>query len=96
MEKEKVIKILEDVCEEIKKRYKVKRLGLFGSVVRGEESKGSDIDILTEFEDGADLFDLTGLTAFLEEKLKCEIDIVSRGGLREELRDSIEKEVAYI
>lgn len=96
MEKEKVIKILEDVCEEIKKRYKVKRLGLFGSIVRGEESKGSDIDILTEFEDGADLFDLTGLTAFLEEKLKCEIDIVSRSALREELRDSIEKEVAYI
>ena len=43
-------------------RYKAKEIGLFGSFVRGEQTASSDIDVLVEFEEEADLFDLIGLT----------------------------------
>jgi len=96
MNKSKIIKILEEVYSEIREKYKVRRIGLFGSVVKHTEDKDSDIDLLTEFEESADLLDLIGLSDFLEEKLNRKVDIVPREALREELRESIEKETAYI
>jgi predicted nucleotidyltransferase len=47
----KVIEILRSHEHEIRDRFAVRRIGLFGSLVRGEETKESDIDILVEFED---------------------------------------------
>ena len=47
----KVIEILRSHEQEIKGRFAMRRIGLFGSFVRGEETKASDIDILVEFED---------------------------------------------
>jgi len=52
--------------------------------------------LLTEFEESADLLDLIGLSDFLEEKLKRKVDIVPREALREELKESIEKEIAFL
>ncbi len=96
MNKSKIMKILEEVYSEIREKYKVRRIGLFGSVVKHTEDKDSDIDLLTEFEESADLLDLIGLSDFLEEKLKRKVDIVPREALREELRESIEKEIAFL
>ena len=96
MDKKEIIIILEEVYSEIREKYKVKRIGLFGSVVKHTENKVSDIDLLTEFEESADLLDLIGLSDFLSEKLKRKVDIVPREALREELKESIEKEVAFI
>ncbi len=96
MNKSKIIKILEEVYSEIREKYKVRRIGLFGSVVKHTEDKDSDIDLLTEFEESADLLDLIGLSDFLEEKLKRKVDIVPREALREELKESIEKEIAFL
>lgn len=90
--KEQVLKALEALRDEVQRRYKVKSLALFGSLVRGEQSTSSDIDILVEFEDGADLFDLVGLSAFLEERLQERVDIVPKRALRAELKDAILKE----
>jgi len=90
--KEQVLKALEALRDEVQRRYKVKSLALFGSLVRGEQSTSSDIDILVDFEDGADLFDLVGLSAFLEERLQERVDIVPKRALRAELKDAILKE----
>ncbi|MCJ7498390.1 MAG: nucleotidyltransferase domain-containing protein, partial [candidate division Zixibacteria bacterium] len=79
--KEGIIKILKGIKGELK-RYRVKKIELFGSVTRSEQSKTSDIDILADFEEHADLFDLSGLALFLEEKLKQKVDVVSRRALR--------------
>lgn len=80
----------------IKKQYRVRELELFGSNIRGNQKEDSDIDILVEFEEGADLFDLTGLAAFLEEQLKRKVDVVSKRALREELRESILRETVSV
>ena len=80
----------------IMKRYKAKEIELFGSIVRGEQSGASDIDLLVEFEEGADLFDLTGLAIFLEEELGRRVDVVPKRALREELRESVLKEAVLV
>lgn len=77
-------------------RYKTKEIGLFGSFVRGEQSDGSDVDLLVEFKEEADLFDLMGLTLHLEEELNRKVDVVPKRAIREELRESVFKEVIAV
>ncbi len=93
--KDEILKILEELREEIKKKYKAKAIGVFGSVIREEQKETSDIDVLVDFEDDADLFDLTGLALFLEDKLNQKVDVVSKGALREEIKEGVLKEVTY-
>jgi len=87
---------MRDLKPEIKKRFKAQEIQLFGSNVRGERKEGSDIDVLVEFEEGADLFDLVGLATFLEEELQRKVDVIPKQALREELRDSILREAVPI
>lgn len=77
-------------------RYKAKEIGLFGSFVRGEQDVNSDIDVLVDFEEEADLFDLMGLTLDLEEKLHRKVDVIPKRALRTELRGSILQEVMIL
>ena len=93
--KELLVRIRE-LKPKIMKRYKAKEIELFGSIVRGEQSGSSDIDLLVEFEEGADLFDLTGLAIFLEEELGRKVDVVPKRALREELRESVLKEAVLV
>lgn len=77
-------------------RYKAKEIGLFGSFARGEQHEGSDIDLLVDFEDSADLFDLVGLSDYLEEALQQKVDVVPKRALREELREAVLREVVTV
>ena len=81
---------------DLKKRFRLKEILLFGSIVRGEQREDSDIDVLVEFEEGADLFDLVGLANFLEEQLQRKVDVAPKRALREEFRDSILSEAVPI
>jgi len=94
--KEEVLQTLKVLKPEIRSRYKVKEIGLFGSFVRGEQGETSDIDLLVDFEEWADLFDLVALAQFLEERLQRKVDLVSTRALREELREQVLKEVAML
>lgn len=96
MLKKEIIEALGYIKEKIFRKYKVKKIGVFGSLVRGEAQENSDIDMLVQFEENADLFDFLGLALFLEEKLHHKIDIVPERALRSELKDSVLKDVAYI
>jgi uncharacterized protein len=94
--KDDLLKTFKALKPEITARYKVKEIGLFGSFARGEQSPASDVDILVDFEDGADLFDLVGLAQFLEERLQRKVDVVSRNALRAEILESVLREVATL
>ncbi len=82
--------------EVLRQRFKVKGMGIFGSFIRGDQKKGSDIDILVDFQEEADLFDLTGLGIFLEEKLNQKVDIIPRRSLKKEIKSSVLKEVISV
>ncbi len=77
---------------EAKQRFRVEIKGIFGSYVRGEQKEGSDLDVLVEFEQNANLLDLTGLADFLEEKLNIKVDVVPESAIREEIRSTVLKE----
>ena len=94
--KEDILEILHDLKGQLQKRFKVKNLWAFGSFVRGEQTEQSDIDILVDFAEGADLFDQIGLGLFLEEQFGHKVDIVSKRALRGELREIILKEAVAV
>jgi hypothetical protein len=86
---ENILTKLRELKPLITTRYKVKGISIFGSFVRGEQSANSDIDLLVEFDEGADLFDLIGLTLYLEETLQREVDVVPKHALRAEIKESV-------
>lgn len=94
--KEEAIAILNEHKEHLREKYKVNEISLFGSLIRGEQAKSSDIDVLVDLGEGADLFDLIGLALYLEEKLGQKVDVVPKRALREEIRDSVLKELIPI
>ncbi len=100
MNKEEVVKILQENRDKIKK-FGVKRIGIFGSAVRGELNESSDIDIVIEFEEGRGGFrDFGGVVEFLENLFKRDIDILTPGGIEsiriKSVRERIKKEVEYV
>ena len=96
-------KTLEEIIKAIKKRkkvlqekYKVKEIGIFGSYVRGEQTEKSDVDILVDFYELPDVFNLLKLERSLRGTLKCRVDVVRKQAIRKELRDKILSEAIRI
>jgi len=87
---------LKELKPAIMARYKAKEMSLFGSFVRGEQGANSDIDVLVDFEEEADLFDLVGLAVRLEEELQRRVDIIPKRALRPELREAVLREVVAL
>ena len=75
----------------ILKKYKIRRAGIFGSYVRREEKKSSDIDILIEPTKNMSLFDISGLKIELENVLGRKVDIISYKYIHPYLKDRILK-----
>ena len=67
----------------IRQKYKAEIKGIFGSYVRSDFHADSDLDLLVDFDDGADLVDYVNLQRFLEDRLECKVDVVSRHSCRE-------------
>jgi len=78
-----------DLVLNILKKYEVKRASLFGSIVRGEMTSESDIDLLVEFRGNKSLLDLAGLKIELEERLKCKVDVLTYDSLHPLLKKQI-------
>ena len=79
---------------DIKKRYGVKKIGIFGSYVRGEQTETSDVDLLVEFDEPT--FDnFMDLLFFLEELFGKDVDLITTSGMSPYIRPNIEKEVVW-
>ena len=71
------------------KKYGVVRAGIFGSYARGEQKKGSDIDMLIKVKRGISLLDLVDLEKVLELKLSKKVDLLTYGGIHPMLKERI-------
>ncbi len=91
----------DDVVTKIKanrqalKRYGVKSLALFGSTARNKMRKGSDVDILVQF-DKSTWTNYIGLKFYLQDLLGREIDLVTPKAIKPATRTSIEKDLLYV
>ena len=76
--------------------FKVQTIGIFGSYVRGEQKKKSDLDILVEFSEPIGLFKFVELEDFLSQELNLKVDLVMKNALKPRIKDSILKEAIYV
>lgn len=82
--------------EEIRKKFRVKEIGIFGSYIREEQKEKSDIDILVEFEAPIDFFTFLELEETLSKILNLKVDLVMKKSLKPELGKHILNEVIYV
>ena len=88
-ELERIIATLRENMPFLAERYGVKTLQVFGSYVRGEQKRRSDVDILVEFSDIIDLLDFINLERRLSELLGVKVDLVMKEALKPRLKDRI-------
>ena len=96
MDKQTVIMRLKENLEQIRQRFSVERLSVFGSVVRGEAGEDSDVDVLVVFEEKANFDIFMDLKFYLEELLGMGVDLVTDKALRPQVRRAIEKEMVDV
>jgi uncharacterized protein len=73
------------------------KVGIFGSYARGDNKKGSDIDILVEFKNAPSLLTLIKLENDLSDILGVKIDLVTTGSLKNKrIKKSIQKDLINI
>ena len=77
-------------------RYGVSVVAVFGSYVRGQQARQSDLDLLVEFLRPISLLELVGAEIYLTEVLGLKVDLVPKRDVRAELRDSILEEAVAL
>ena len=86
-----------EAIREATTRFNAANPRVFGSVARGEDSEGSDLDILVDALPGATLFDLGGLQVELEHLFGgIKVDLATPGGLRNSMRARVLAEAKAI
>jgi len=92
--REEILNFLRDHKQEFAANFSVRRIGLFGSFLRGESGEESDLDILVEMDQPT--FDhYMDLKFFLEEHLNRTVDLVLAETVKPRLKPIIAREVAY-
>jgi len=95
-ELEEITTILRQHLPELREQYKLKSLGLFGSYVRAEQRKRSDLDVLVEFEEAPTLLELSALQRHLSDLAGVKVDLVLKRTLKPAIGEVILSEAIYI
>lgn len=96
MSKSELLVLLGGQQETLKRQYAVKSLAIFGSAARDALGATSDVDLLVEFDTAPGFDGYMDLKFFLEELIGRPVDLVTRGGLRAELRARVEREAIHV
>jgi predicted nucleotidyltransferase len=82
--------------EDLRKHFAVSQIGIFGSFVRGEQQKTSDVDVLVDFARPVGFVTFIKLENRLEEILGRKVDLVTRKALKPHIGRRILDEVRYV
>ena len=88
--------ILTEIKSQLTDKYHISQLGIFGSYARGDSNSASDIDILVEYAQKPSLFDLIELQNYLSDRLQMKVDLVTKDGLKPQIKEKILAEVIYL
>lgn len=91
-----IIDRLRAVKGDVRDRFHVKKIGVFGSTVKGQRRPDSDVDILVEFSSPVSIFTFVHLREYVSERLGVRVDLVTEGGLHPLLKERIMGEVVYV
>ena len=93
--KEEILKTMKKELPYLKEKFKVRSIGIFGSYVRGEQTKTSDLDLLVEFDAPVGFFKFIDLEDYLSEKLRVKVDLVTPEALKPLIKSHIIEEAVY-
>ena len=96
MSRQEVLSTLQAQRTALHERFGVARLTLFGSVARDEGVKGSDVDLLVEFDKPVGLFSFLELQNHLEGLLGCAVDLGTPQSLKPRLRARVMSEAVHV
>ena len=96
MKKDTILDVLKSHKHLLKDRYGVTKIGLFGSVARGEDTSASDIDLLVKFAKRKSLLDIVKLERELSAGLGKKVDLLTEAAISPYMRDRILSELKVI
>ena len=95
-ELQKKLNTIKNQRDFLQEAYNVKKIGLFGSAVRNDFTKKSDLDILVEFSETPTFFEFLDLEEYLSKLLERQVDLATKKGLKPVIKKEILKEVVYV
>ncbi|MFB3888962.1 MAG: nucleotidyltransferase family protein [Candidatus Bathyarchaeia archaeon] len=87
---------LQELKPELKEKFKVETIDIFGSYARGEQTDKSDLDILVTYSEIVDLLTTARLRRYLKRKLHVKVDVVSKKFLNEHIKDQVLEEAVSV
>ena len=91
-----ILSSLQALKQYVAQEYAVKKIGIFGSVARNEQTEESDIDLLVEFSRPVGMVLFIRLEHFLSERLGRPVDLVTPDALKPVIRKDVLAEVIYV
>jgi uncharacterized protein len=103
MQRVTALRTLDEVMAELRRlqpqlrqRYPIREMGVFGSWVRGTQKQDSDLDVLVELGDAVGLMELVGLKQDLSDAIGIEVDLVTKDALKQRIGPRILAEVVML
>jgi len=95
-EKDDIIRQIREMRQELRERYHVSRIGIFGSFSQGRQTERSDLDLMVEFERPIGMLAFVHLRDDISQRLGLKIDLVTPDGLHPLIREAVMREVIYV
>ncbi len=95
-EEKDIFKILSQQLSRLKDEYDIEKIGVFGSVARGEQTHDSDVDILVEFSQAVGMVKFLQLENNLKKLFGVKVDLVTKAALKKHIGQQIMREVKYV
>lgn len=89
------ITLINQNLDSLKSQFGVRKIAIFGSTARGENTAKSDIDIIVELDNPIGLFAFIGLENYLQKMLGKKVDLTTKNSLKPTIKQSILKEAIY-
>ena len=96
MDRLAILERLKAEAPALRQKYRLESLAVFGSMARGDDREGSDVDILVTFEGTADFDRFMGLKLDLEDMIGRRVDLGTPDTLRPEMREEVEKDLIHV
>lgn len=96
MNRDDILNRLRRLQPELRRRYPIREMGVFGSYARGEQSANSDLDVLVDLHAGIGLMELAGLQQELSDTLGVRVDLVMKDALKPRIGRRILSEVVML
>lgn len=93
---EKISKVISKNTDFLQKTFKVRKIGVFGSFSRGDQSRKSDIDMLVELSQPISLFKFVELQDYLSKILKRKVDLTTKDALKPAIKQEVLKDTIYV